>query len=348
MYEVQTYENIINRLLTKVNEVDSSLDIRQGSVMYLALAPAAMELAEVYIQLDTVINESFADTATRTYLILRAAEQGIIPTPSSSAIMKGVFNIPINIGARFKLNDLVYKVTELINSVDNTYKLTCETKGVIGHASTGTLIPIEYIDGLTNAEITEILVKGEDEESTESIRTRYFAKLEGEAFGGNEKDYKTKLTKIQGVGGNKIYRATEQGGVFDIYFIDSDYTKPTTSTVEYVQSEINKICPIGAKPQVYGVNEIIVNIEFNIQFQDGYTWLNVSSSITTIVENYLKELREDWENLNNISVRVSQLEVRVMELEGIVDVPSIKINGNPVNLVLGVNDIPVIGSVTNG
>ena len=348
MYEAQTFEVVIARMLAKVTELDSTIDTREGSVIYNALAPAAVEVAELYGVLDSMISESFADTQTREFLILRAAEQGITPTAATAAIMKGIFNIAVSIGDRFKLNDLVYVVTELIDDTEHSYKLTCETTGIIGHASTGSLISVEYIDGLSSAEITEILVKGEDEEATEDLRERYFAKLEGEAFGGNEKDYKTKVNQIQGVGGLKVYRATETGGVFDIYFIDSDYNKPNTATIEYAQAQVDAIKPVGHVPTLKAVTEVTINVNFTIQFQDGYTWASISSTITTLVSNYLKELRENWADLNNISVRVSQLEVRALEIEGIVDIPEITINSANSNLILGVNEIPILGSVTNG
>ena len=50
-------------------------------------------------------------------------------------------------------------------------------------------IPIEYIEGLTEAKLTEILIPGEDEEETEKFRKRYLESFEPQAFGGNIKDY---------------------------------------------------------------------------------------------------------------------------------------------------------------
>ena len=47
--EGNDFEDILARLL---ENVDASLDKRQGSIIYDALAPAAAELAQCYIALD--------------------------------------------------------------------------------------------------------------------------------------------------------------------------------------------------------------------------------------------------------------------------------------------------------
>ena len=64
MFEEMSFELIMNRMLSRVN---TDVDKREGSIIWDALAPAAAELALMYIQLDTVLNEAFADTAKREY-----------------------------------------------------------------------------------------------------------------------------------------------------------------------------------------------------------------------------------------------------------------------------------------
>ncbi len=61
-----TYEVILQRMLDRVPD---TMNKREGSIIYDALAPAAVELALAYIQFDMMLNESFADTAFMEYLI---------------------------------------------------------------------------------------------------------------------------------------------------------------------------------------------------------------------------------------------------------------------------------------
>lgn len=208
MYEAQTYESILARMLQKALSINSNLDTREGSLVWYGDAPAAVELQNLYIALDTVLNETFADTATRPYLILRAAERGLSPQPASPAILQMAITpttlfLPLN--TRFSIGELNYYVSADRGS--GNYELTCETAGEAGNNYTGTVIPIEYVDGLETCKITSVLVPGGDEEDTELFRQRYLNSLNAQAFGGNQIDYIEKVNAIPGVGGVKVYRA---------------------------------------------------------------------------------------------------------------------------------------------
>ncbi len=78
MYESMSFDVILRRMLDRI---PNSFDKREGSVIYDALAPAAMEIMAMYIELENVLTEAFADTASREYLIRRATERGIAPIP---------------------------------------------------------------------------------------------------------------------------------------------------------------------------------------------------------------------------------------------------------------------------
>ena len=124
MYESQTFDVILKRMLDRVS---SSLDKREGSIIYDVAAPAANELQNAYINLDIMINEAYADTASRYYLIKRAAERGLLPYSATKAIVKGEFNTNVPIRARFSLEDLNYIVREKIS--EHIFKLERSRNG---------------------------------------------------------------------------------------------------------------------------------------------------------------------------------------------------------------------------
>ena len=203
MYEAQTYEAILSRMLQKALSINGNLDTREGSLVWCGDAPAAVELQNLYIALDTVLNETFADTATRPYLILRAAERGLKPQPASPAVLQlsitpTTLHLPMN--TRFSIGELNYYVSADRGS--GKYEITCEA----GNDYTGTVIPIEYVDGLETCSISAVVIPGEDEEDTEVFRQRYMDSLNAQAFGGNRADYLEKVNAIPGVGGVKVYR----------------------------------------------------------------------------------------------------------------------------------------------
>ena len=112
MYENITFDLIMERVLARV---PSSMDKREGSVIWDALAPAAVELQNLYIQLDVILKETFADTASMFYLKKRAAERGMYPIAATHAILQGEFtpvDLEIPIGTRFSCDKLNYIITE--------------------------------------------------------------------------------------------------------------------------------------------------------------------------------------------------------------------------------------------
>lgn len=206
MFENYDFDYLIENMLSNVPD---TLDKREGSVIYDALAPIAVELANFYVTLDIVMNEVFADSASYYYLIKRAAERGLYPREETKAYLKMVVTpsyTQINAGDRFNLDTLNYEVVEAIDAESGYYKVVCETAGIIGNQQLGTLLPIEYIDGLESAELTEVLIPGEDEEDVETFRARYFASFSDTAFGGNKSDYKKTVNAVDGVGGCKVIR----------------------------------------------------------------------------------------------------------------------------------------------
>lgn len=353
MYEHVTYESILQRMLDRIPD---NMDKREGSVIYDALAPAAVELQLAYIELDVIINESFADTASREPLIKKAAEKGIVPYAATNAVLKAVstpasVNIPV--GTRFSLNDLNYVVTEKI--ADGEYQVQCETVGVIGNSYFDNLIPIDYIQGLETIEITELLIPGEDEEATEDIRTRYFEAFDTVAFGGNQKDYIQKTNAISGVGSTKVTPVWNGGGTVLLTILNSDFSKASDTLIQLVQQEIDPtqdgsgvgIAGIGHVVTVKTTNDVQINVTTQITFQEGYTFENQKSAIEKAIADYLLEIRKEWANESSSVVRISQIETRIVAIPGVLDIADTKINGRASNLILGEYEIPVMGGVLN-
>lgn len=349
MYEHITFEVLMNRMLAKVPD---TVDKREGSIIYDAVVPVALEAAQIYIEADVILNETFADTASRPNLIKRAKERGLTPDEASYAIAKGEFNINVPIGSRYSLDNLNYVITEKIS--DGIFKLQCETSGSEGNSHTGTLIPIDYIQGLQTAELTEILIPAEDEEETEDFRTRYLNSFDNQAYGGNIADYKEKVKKIQGVGGVKVYPVWNGGGTVKLVIINSEWETPTAEMLDIVQTIIDPIpnqgeglgvAPIGHTVTVEGVTAEPIDIELNLTLQGDLEFEDLRSVIEDVIDAYFLELNQTWEDAAAIIVRTSQIESRLLEIPEIVDVEHTKINGLEENYTLGADAIAVRGEI---
>lgn len=354
MYENVTFESIMDRMLATI---PSTMDKREGSVIYDALAPAAIELQNMYIELDNVLNETFADTASLYYLKKRAAERGISQILATNAVLQGEFTpttLEIDVGTRFSCDNLNYIISE--KTTDGIYQLMCETEGTEGNVHLGTLIPIDYIDGLETAKLTEVLIPAIDDETVDHLRERYFNNLTSQAFGGNVADYKEKVITLPDVaiGGVKVTPVWNGGGTVKLTIMDGQFSVPSEELINTVQNKIDPvghqgegvgIAPIGHVVTVVGVQSEAVNIVTNITYQEGWNWESAKVYVLDTIDQYFHELSKTWDENENLIVRVSQLESRILTCEGVLDISGTTLNGSDANLSLASDLIPVRGTV---
>lgn len=392
MYDV-TYNEILERMLARVSD---KFDKREGAVIFDTHSPTAIELELLYVELNTILAEAYGDSASREYLVKRCKERGITPYEATYAVLKGEFT-PTNIdvtGQRFNIGSTNFVVLEKI--ADGEYQVQCETAGIVGNQQLGTMIPIEYIEGLETAELTEILIPGEDEEDTEDLRTRYFDSFNEKAFGGNARDYLEKTNAIPGVGSTKVTRVWNSdlnpnemipsesvkswyesikstlsgepaewldtvfnaaadkklttGGTILLTILNSDFDVASDTLIKTVQQTIDPdeyagegygLAPIGHIVKVKSAEKIEVTVKTNITFDAGYGWSNLQNSIDEAISNYLLELRKSWADNPYLVVRISQIETRLLNIKGIVDIANTKLNGASENLTLGKYEVPM-------
>ncbi len=356
MYESETFEAILQRML---DMVPGAVDKREGSIIYNALSPAALELAQMYIELDTTYNLTFADTSTGEYLSRRTAEFGVNREEATKAIRLGIFKdevggyIDIVIGSRFSLENLNYTAIEKIST--GQYKLECETLGILGNQDFGQLIPIQNIAGLATAELTDVLVPGEDEETDENLRARFYEVVNNPTFGGNISQYKQTINFIDGVGGTKVFPAWQGGGTVKCTIIASDFSTPSTQLISDVQEVVDPTqnqgkgygtAPIGHQVTIAGVQSVAVNVVATLTLEAGYSVPQVQSDIEAAIDNYLLGLRKSWADNSGLIVRTAFIDSGILGVLGVTDISGTSLNGVQANLEMGEENIPVLGTVT--
>lgn len=351
MYENKTFENILSDML---DGIPNTYDKREGSIIYDALAPAALELANQYLAFDLMINESFGDTASREYLIRLGAERGLEPYPATKTILQGEFTpttLELSIGNRFNCSNSSYVIIEKISN--GIYKLQCEEAGEIGNKYLGDIIPIDYIDGLETAKLTQILIYGEEVEETEKFRERYMTTFNIKAFSGNKEDYKEKTLAIQGVGAVKIEPVWNGGGTVRLTILDSKFDIPTQTLINSVKTAFDPnsngkgdgLAPIGHIVTVRGVTKVNIAITTTVTFSTSYSWSTHKTLIENAVKNYLLSVRENWCNSETNTVRIAQIENAIMNIDGVLDIGNTKINGSTNNLLLSFEKVPFFKSI---
>ena len=194
-----TYEELLQAMLDRV---PSDVDKREGSVIYDALAPCAYFLAQQDFQLDNFIDLVFPDTALGEYLDRAAEAYNVSRKPATKAMRMMTTSGRVEIGTRWGINNLVYRVKE--EESETEYRVECETPGVIGNQYSGAMQPISNITGIT-AELGDIITPGADEETDEALRERLYTKIRLPATSGNVYHYQQWALEVSGTGAAKVF-----------------------------------------------------------------------------------------------------------------------------------------------
>ena len=345
MNEIPTYEEILQRCLDRI---PNTIDKRQGSIIYDALAPCCVELAQMYIELSGIYDQVFIDTAVGEALDKLVEQNGVKRKDATYALRKGEFNMVVPVGNRFSDGENTYIVIENIAGTNNSI-LRCEQAGSVGNGYYGSLTPITYLQGLTKAELTDIIDMGDDIESDEDLRVRYMESVTAPQFGGNVSDYQNKVKSLTGVGGCKVIPIWNGGGTVKLIITNSQGGVPTSSLVNDVQEAVDPnrdqqglgIAPIGHIVTVEGATAKKITVSATFTLESGVDPTDIQDSVNNVVDNYFKSLSVNWDKEDNLIARISQLEIRLLGVAGVLDITNTKMNNSSSNLSLQSNEIPV-------
>ena len=349
-----TFKELLQRMLDRVPD---TVDKREGSIIYDALAPAAAELVQAYIELEGYLDLVFVDTSSEDYLTRLCSQFGVDRQAATYAVRKAVFKdgqnnaFDVPVGSRYTIDTLSYVVTEKLTKGE--YKAKCETSGAIGNTSFGKLIPIDYIDGLATASLEDVLIPGEEEETDDQLKERYFEYVREPAFGGNIADYKRKVKALDGVGSVKVFPVWNGEGTVKVVLLDSEYNIPTSELIDEVYEAVSPnssddglgIAPIGHIVTVVGASATNINIGITVTLASGYSQETVSESIKETIEEYILTIRESWEKNETLTVRIAHIDSRALNVDGVLDISSTTINGTQSNVIVSSEHVPVLGEV---
>lgn len=355
----ESEKEILNELLSNVSE---EFDKRSGSVIYTALAPAAIKFSELEKGNSEVLDEAYADTASLENLILKAKERRIEYHDATKAVIEATIKLAdgdsLEGGERFFTQDGKVKYRVVTVSDDGSiYQLECEDYGTVGNIESGQLV----FDGrgitVISAEIIGIFEYGRDAETKESLLKRYDDSFNVAAFGGNKKDYREKcIEAVDGVGGVQVRRAWNGGGTVKLVIVGVDYGAVSDDIVNDAQQLFDPIVDgvhtgegvysvIGHTVTVCSADEVKINIVSTIEYENDASWDDVSDSVKDALREYLSTVCKNWAENGRAVVRISKIESIISSVSGVVDAYDTTINESPSNVVFEGDGIPVLGTV---
>lgn len=349
-FENMTYEVILQRMMDRIISEYPNLDNREGSIIFNALAAAALELAILYTQLDNSRNESFVNTASREYILTGCVDMGmdIAQFEASAGVHKGEFNIEVPIDSRWNCDLYNYTVTDYIGFENgyHTYKLKCESEGTAPNNTAGDLTPItDAPTNLSYAKLVECLIEGENETSDEDVRAAYYEFINSTATDGNANQYKRWCAEFEGIGNSKIFPLWNGANTVKVSILSASNKAASEELIADFQAYLDPgvtgmgdgVAPIGAFVTVTTATELPINITADVKMKSGY---GDTSTINTALADYFSQIAYEKSTVAYMNVGAV-----ILSATGVDSISNFKINGGTSDVTLSDEQIPVLGTV---
>lgn len=352
MAEAYEYEAILQQLLDRVPD---DIDKREGSVIYHTLAPAAFALAQQSYMLAYMTDLLFGDTAEGTWLDRVTSDFGVDREQATQAVRQintfdsGGAPVDVPVGSKFAVQDVSFTVTEKLDT--GQYKATCDQAGLQGNAYSGTILPVDNINGLAAAElISPALIPARDEETDDELRARFMTAARRTPYGGNIADYEEKTLSIEGVGAVKVFNAVTMGaGNVGLIIGDEQGNTATQTLVDTVQSAAgvdgSGFAPIGHTVTVGTSVDLTIDVAAAVRLKSGASLEIVKPAVEQAITGYIAGIDFAAETVFYAKLVADILSAH----ESIVDVGTVTINEAAQNLTLEKTfanyQVPVVGTV---
>ncbi|GAA3626300.1 baseplate J/gp47 family protein [Lactobacillus hamsteri] len=357
-----------------LDEVPDDIDKREGSIVYDAIAPAAMLLAQQSLNMAMIIKQTYIRTATGEFLDYRAVEHGTSRYPATyaevKAVIEGFDHQPIDnvaLGDRFaSIGDIpnFYKVVKLND--DSTVTMQAEVSGTGANSYIGQILPVTPNDRVNWAEIIEVTVPARNAETDDHLRARLLGSQNWIAYGGNVADYLDMCSEIDTIGAAQIYPTWAGPGTVKVVILNNDLKPASKDLCHQVKEALDPeekttegygLAPIDHRVTVVAPEALIVNVRTRVKLEPQASIVGVMENIKKTLESYFSRLRDDWAQIDPVlgrgyaqAIYRSQILSRIMNVSGVANatLPYLNDEDEDINLIFNNNlsQLPMLGEVT--
>lgn len=337
-----------------MSNIDDKFDKSNGSFVFDVTRTVAIEIEERDAKIDTLLDKVDVENLggedltkfvfQRTGLSRRSATYA-----STNVIINGAPSAVINAGDLVAAGDIFYRaVNQAVLDENGTAQVLvqCTQPGIIGNVPVGAInsfpVTLPNITSVTNP---IPVMNGYDGESDESLRKRYYEKIQHPGKSGNKYHYLEWAKSVPGVGKAKVFPKYNGPLTMRVAVIDANGALASQSLLDEVRSYIESQMPFGVEElSIVTASELIIDISGKFILKNGYSWDDVAVNMKNKVSNYFKEIAFE-EGIDYVSY--AQVGREILEVDGIEDYSDLLLNGSNGNIPIGELEIPVVGGISN-
>ena len=325
-------------------------DRREGSFADDMAGPVAVELSKVYGSLNAVEPIVWVDETSGRYLDDAAAEMGLEPRKQGvkaavTLTVTAAEGYVVKAGTRFATADGLYFATlgEAAVPASGSVELPAEAErtGSAYNVSPG---EIKYqfendsrIKSVANARAAE---GGADPESDASLYARIVAGRQKPSTSGNVYDYERWAKETPGVGFAKCVPRWPQRGGVKVLVADEQRQPVDGAIVADCAAHIEGVRPVGANVTVKSVEPLKISVAADVAIDQSVTLEQVAKAFSEALDAYLLTLA-----FVKYEVPYNKIGALLMGVGGVTDYTGLRVNGASANVLVGEDQVPVVGEV---
>lgn len=339
-------------LQNMLNNTDNKFDKSNGSFVYDVEKAVAIELQNLEVKNESFIDKIDVDKLTEEELERFVYQRTAVSRKEATYATKAVTIVasaPTTLvsGSLVAADDIFYEVVNTTNVVtgSNGVVVRCTQSGSVGNVPVGAInafpVTLANIVSVTN---TEPFDNGYDEETDESLRSRYYAHLQNVGKAGNPDHFREWAQEVAGVGKVKVTPRWRGPLTVRVAILDVNSNFATTELINNVYNHIMSQLSIGPDVSVVTATRLNIDISANFVLIDGYVWEDVKQDITDSLNQYFNEIAFEDDTQYVSYARIGGV---ILNVEGIEDYSNLLVNGGTVNVQIGEIEKAAIRNIVN-
>lgn len=343
-----TIETIHQNML---NNTSDNFDKSNGSWTYDVEKSVAIELSKHEIKTDNIIDKInvenlIGDELTRFVFQRTGLKRNLATFGNGEVLITVTSATSVKVGDLVAADDIFYQFIKAENftTAGQYYvHVQCVQSGSVGNVPSGAINA--FPTTLTNISnvINELAFdNGYPEETDDSLRQRYYDKLQRPGKAGNKYHYREWAQSVSGVGKVKVFPRWNGVLTVKVAILDLNNQLAPQPLIDRVFKHIESERPFGADVTVVTGEELVINVSSDFVIKDGYAFEQVQPMVIEKLSAYFRSIVFE-EGLTYISH--AQIGRELLDVEGIEDYSNLLLNGSTGNVPITETEVPMVGEV---
>lgn len=347
-----------------IGNIPDGWRVEEGDFTRDMVIPIVPEVLQLQINQDVILNNAFASTAAGPYLEEKVAEVGL--TRNVATVASGTLTITGSIGVVIPAGHVINTIVldnegepiSVTTDLETTFAVDGDLIVAVTTTKTGAIMNVPAgaqwvmypsIAGISQLTQVDPLQFGQDEESDESLFSRYQIKSTQPVLSGNKAAYISWATERPGVGAAKVLGIWSGPGTVKVLLVDTVGRPVSSAVVTDVQTYIDPNqdakgdgkAPMGAIATIESAVDLDINIDGTVTLAGGSTIEQVKTDVNTRTQIYLDSIPFDGVGRE---VLYTQIATVLGTSPYILDYTLLTVNGGTVNVPLAYEEVAIVGT----